>query len=155
MRIFGVLLMVLTLAACDPNRVYEQNVDLEDAIWVKDQKVAFDIEITGANQAYNLYANIRNAQHYPYSNLYYQFELSDTTGKVLEKKLQHLSLFEVKTGEPLGSGLGDVFDHQQLILQNFQFPAAGKYHLTFEQFMRVDTLPLIVSMGARVETIQK
>lgn len=155
MRFLGIISLVFLFTACDPSRVFEDNQDLENGIWVKDQKVAFRFDIEDANQAYNIYANIRNAQHFPYRNLYYQFQLADTSGVVLKKELKNIDLFEAKTGKPFGSGLGDVFDHQQLIIDEFNFPNAGQYELTFEQYMRVDTLSLIMSMGTRVESHKK
>jgi gliding motility-associated lipoprotein GldH len=61
-------------------------------------------------------------------------------------------LFDAKTGKPFGkSGIGDLYDHQFLLLQDYQFITAGKYHLELEQFMRQDTLPGILAVGVRVE----
>jgi len=151
MRYFWLLGLVVVLFACDTNRVYETNTDLADEQWTKDQIVSFDFDIEDANQAYNLYANIRNAQHYPYHNLYYQYELRDSVGTGLKKELQNIILFEPKTGEPFGEGLGDIFDHRQLLLEQFKFPAPGSYSMSLQQYMRNDTLPLIMSVGVRVE----
>ena len=61
-------------------------------------------------------------------------------------------LFDAKTGKPSGkSGIGDLYDHRFLLLQNYQFPKPGKYKIVLEQFMRMDTLPGIVAIGIRVE----
>lgn len=149
------LLGIATLLyACDPARVYEKNEDLENQQWIKNQKVFFEFVIPDASQAYNIYANLRNAQHYPFHNLYYQYELMDSAGRIVVKQLNNILLFEPKTGKPFGTGLGDVFDHRQMLLENYHFPAEGTYQMNMEQYMRTDSLPLILSVGVRVELVQ-
>lgn len=154
-RSIWLLIAMGALAACDPNRIYEENKDLDGSFWHKDSLVQFSFQIPDINTGYNLYANIRNAQHYPFYNLYYQYTLTDSSGTLLEKQLQDIHLFDPKTGEPFGAGLGDLFDHRQLLLEDYQFPEPGSYTLTLEQYMRRDSLPLILSMGARVEKAEE
>lgn len=142
---------LIMLISCDSGRVYEENKDFESAFWQKDSVPAFKFEIEDASVSYNILINIRNGFEYPFYNLYYQYELKDSLGHAIGKEMQEILLFDAKTGEPLGSGLGDLFDHQQPVLSNYQFPFEGDYTIEFTHFMRADTLPLIVSVGARVE----
>jgi gliding motility-associated lipoprotein GldH len=61
-------------------------------------------------------------------------------------------MFDAKTGAPNGtSGLGDIFDHQALLISGHKFPYAGIHKIKFEQFMRKDTLEGIFAVGVRVE----
>lgn len=148
----GILLFLIlfVIGSCDSDRVFEENTDLGE-YWAKEAVISFAFSIEDSLADYNLYTNIRNASSYPFHNLYYQYSLSDSSGRELSSELKNLTLFDPKTGEPYGSGLGDLFDHRQLILENFNFPTVGTYTLTFEQYMRMDTLPMILSVGARVE----
>ena len=66
-----------------------------------------------------------------------------------------LFLFDPKSGEPYGSGVGDLFDHSQPVLENYTFPASGDYKAELRQYMRLDTLPYILSVGWRVETVDQ
>jgi gliding motility-associated lipoprotein GldH len=143
--------VLIGLTACDPNRVLDDNQDFEEAFWHKDSIVSFTFEIPDVTKRYHIYTNIRNAQHYPFYNLYYRYSLIDSSNQVIVQKLQGIDLFDPKTGEPRGSGLGDLFDHRQLILEDYAFASTGTYSISFEQYMRRDSLPLILSMGARVE----
>ncbi len=154
MKVLGAMGLLLALCSCDPNRILDDNRDLEGAFWHKDSVVSFDFEIEDLSTGYNVYANIRNAQHYPFYNLYYRYAILDTDGNEISQKLENLNLFDPKTGEPFGSGLGDLFDHRQLILENYNFPAAGNFTITLTQYMRRDSLPLIQSIGARVEKVE-
>jgi gliding motility-associated lipoprotein GldH len=61
-------------------------------------------------------------------------------------------LFDASSGEPFGnSGLGDIYDHQFLLLKDYQFKKPGKYVMTFEQLMRTDTLQGVLAVGLRIE----
>ncbi|WP_254245004.1 gliding motility lipoprotein GldH [Hymenobacter sp. BRD67] len=59
-----------------------------------------------------------------------------------------------KTGEPLGAGTGDIFDHQFLALKQQHFARPGAYKLTLEQYMRQNQLPGIMAVGVRVAKIK-
>jgi len=154
MRYIGLLICGFVLFSCDTNRVLDDNRDFDEAFWHKDSVVSLEFEIEEVGSAYNIYANIRNAQNYPFYNLYYKYTLSGSEGGELEQALENINLFDPKTGEPYGDGLGDLFDHRQLILENYRFPEAGRFSIKLEQFMRRDSLPLILSVGARVEQVE-
>lgn len=143
--------LILLLWACDSGRVYEKNSDFKNGLWLKDSVRYFQFDISDPDLKYNLYVNVRNNQDYAFYNLYYQYVLSDTLGQTLADNLENINLFDPKTGEPQGDGLGDVFDHRQQILKAFLFPYAGKYNLSLQQYMRQDSLPKIESVGVRVE----
>jgi gliding motility-associated lipoprotein GldH len=155
MRLFALsFLCSVLLAACHNERVFEQNEDLVDQTWLVKTKPAFDFVIQDTSIAYNLYCNIRNEVSYPKANLYFTYYLKDSSGMTLEKKLMTEFLFDKKTGKPFGkSGLGDIYDHQIAILKNYKFKAPSKYAVTFEQFMRADSLQGILAVGLRVEKV--
>lgn len=152
MRFFLSLVgLVVLLSGCDVNRVYEKNTDLTNRVWLEDSVVAFDVRLADASLPYTIYANVRNGSSYPFYNLYMQYSIIDSTGREVKKNLENLILFKPKTGEPYGSGLGDVFDHQIPILKNYYFPDVGNYTVRMQQYMRRDTLEEIYSVGVRVE----
>ncbi|MEQ8470627.1 MAG: gliding motility lipoprotein GldH [Marinoscillum sp.] len=151
MKHFIWVTLFFVLVACDSNRVFEENEDLTDRVWLEENILDFEFEIEDATKDYSIYANIRNTKDYPFYNLYYHYSLLDSLGKPLKKDLMNIDLFHPKTGEPYGSGLGDMFDHQQVVLSPFSFPDAGRYTIRMEQYMRRDSLHNVVSVGVRVE----
>ena len=132
-------------------RLYETNTELPDKFWVADSVLAFDFEVTDSNIAYNLYINIRNTVSYPFENIYVTYYLKDSLQNELGTDLVNYDLFDPKTGQPYGDGLGDIFDHQFLLLKNHRFDLAGVYTFELQQYMRMDTLPEILAAGIRVE----
>ena len=147
----GFLLLHMVTSCSDPNRIYERNVDFSNNLWLADSIAEFEFEIADTRQSYNLHYNVRNSISYPYHNLYVQYTLEDSLGNTLSKALQNMDLFDPVTGRPLGEGLGDIFDHRILAIADQQFPKQGWYRFKVQQFMRQDSLPLIMSMGLRVE----
>lgn len=153
MRVNLFFLFAFLLWSCDSNRLHEKNYDFEDQAWLSSDQPAFDFDVTDTVKAYNLYCNIRNSIDYPYSRIFINYSLQDSTGASLSKNMISAFLFEEKTGKPLGSsGLGDVYDQQVLILKNLQFKKTGRYRLKYEQFMRTDTLKGILAVGFRLES---
>jgi gliding motility-associated lipoprotein GldH len=156
MRVCVVLFFLgLLVAACGgDNRVYEKYVDFEDRHWLVSQAPEFEFEILDTQARYDIVGNIRNEVSYPWSRIFITYYLKDSTGTQLHKNLLGNYLFDAKSGKPLGtSGLGDIYDHQLLLLGNYQFPKPGKYTMKLEQFMRKDTLDGILAVGLRVEKI--
>jgi gliding motility-associated lipoprotein GldH len=145
-RIFLIGLPIL-IAGCSRNKIYDRIKDLPDRSWPKNQSVDFQFNITDTRPGYDLYYNIRNSILYKYYNLYLSCTLEDTLGNVLETKLSDFNLFDPKTGKPLGDGLGDLFDHQFVFLDNYHFNNPGIYRLHVNQYMREDILMEIMSVG--------
>ncbi|NML67811.1 gliding motility lipoprotein GldH [Hymenobacter sp. RP-2-7] len=156
----AVLASVALLTACDPNRIYEENVDLKSPtgdpyVWDVQQRPAFTFNIADPAARYDVYFNVRNASGYGFYNLYIKHTLTGPTGRLVGPALLHqLVLMNPKTGEPLGSGAGDIFDHEFLALRQVKFPRAGTYKLTLEQYMRQNKLPGIMDVGIRVEKMK-
>ncbi len=152
MRIVIIFFLLGLLCSCDPDRLYEQNTELEHRYWRADESIAFDFKIVDASQPYNIYYNIRNSLEYPYARLFIQYTLADSSGMQVDKKLNAQFLFDQKTGKPFGhSGIGDIFDHQFLIMEKYTFKYPGKYQLMIEQYNRQDTLMGVLAVGARIE----
>ncbi|WP_034256528.1 gliding motility lipoprotein GldH [Adhaeribacter aquaticus] len=151
-QFFAVLITLFTffLSACDNNRVYEENIDLANNNWRIEDKKSFDFEIKDTSKSYNIYFNIRNVLSYEFYNLYVSQTLTDPDGQILYTRLHEMYLMDRKTGEPLGSGAGDIFDHTFLAIKNQKFSKEGKYNIRLTQYMRKNPLPGIMAVGIKV-----
>ena len=138
------------LTACDPNRVFEENTDFPNYSWDVQQKPAFTFAIEDTTARYDVYFNVRHASAYGFYNLYVKHSLTGPAGQVGQPLLHQMLLLDPKTGEPKGSGTGDIYDTQLLALPNQRFAKPGNYTLTLEQYMRQAQLPGLMAMGIRV-----
>ncbi|MBF9236298.1 gliding motility lipoprotein GldH [Hymenobacter sp. BT683] len=150
LRLTMVAGLLCMLTACDPNRVFEQNIDFPDSSWDVQQKPAFTFAIEDTTATYDVYFNVRHASAYGFYNLYVKHTLVGPAGRVGPPLLHQMLLMDPKTGEPKGSGTGDIYDIQILALPKQRFAKPGSYTLTLEQYMRQDQLPGLMAMGVRV-----
>lgn len=152
--VFCVALIAFIVVSCDSNRVYEKNVDFKDRTWKITEPASFEFQITDTTKKYNLLMDVRNSIEYPYARLFVNFDLKKDK-EIFSKELISFYLFDQKTGKPFGtSGIGDIYDHQFSILKNKAFKK-GTYQVTFQQFMRQDTIPGILAVGLRIETVNE
>lgn len=155
MRTLTLIVLFFVLISCDSSRIYEDYSDLEEGFWHMDSIQSFSFEIKDPEKEYNILATFRNGSRYPFYNIYFQYTLLDSTKNTVDQQLKEFNFFDPKTGEPYGSGLGDLFDHAVPLEENYQFEYAGTYSIQLQQFMRMDTLPFIMSVGARVEMVEQ
>ncbi len=142
--------LLLLLTTCDPNRVFEQNIDFPKYSWDVQQKPAFTFAIADTMARYDVYFSVRHAASYGFYNLYVKHTLMGPAGAVGPPLLHQMLLMDAKTGEPKGTGTGDIYDIQFLALANQHFSRPGNYTLTLEQYMRQDQLPGLMAVGVRV-----
>ena len=143
------------LSACkEEGVIFEDNESIKEGKWAVEKPLKLNFEITDTSKAYNLYYNIRNELSYPYYNVYVTYYLHYPDGKKVDSLLQDIVLFHPNTGEPYGMGTGGIREHQLPVFQNFKFKQKGKYTYEFKQFMRVNPLKGILSMGLRIEDAQ-
>jgi gliding motility-associated lipoprotein GldH len=149
----------MLLWSCESNRLFEENKTITERSWKVTEPVSFTFSIEDVTIPYNIYYNIRNTSDYPVSRIFIKYSLTDSTGNVISAKLDSRFLFDQKSGKPFGeSSIGDLFDHQFLLLENYQFTNSGKYTLTLSQETREgtaqekdSTLKGIVAVGMRLE----
>lgn len=152
--------LVLLLASCNTNTVYSKYESIDaDKGWAKNQQIRFDVDITDTLSRNNIYINVRNADSYPYRNL---FLFLHTTYPDGNKKTDTLEcLLSDEKGQWLGKGAGDLWDNTIPFKRNVKFPLAGKYTFSFEQAMRagnqaaIDPLPLILDIGITIEKAEQ
>lgn len=142
-------LFVLLFVGCDGERVYESDYDFEDQSWHMDSIPSFEFQIDEV-RGNDVLLKIRNSLDFPFRNCYMTFYLEDSVGNVLSSDLVNFQLFDETTGKPFGKG-NSVFQHNETILSNYDFPAPGTYRLRVAQYMRKTSLDGTYSIGVRIE----
>lgn len=135
--------------ACDPRRVYEQNVHLENNQWYRDEPLVFEIPVRDTLHRHNIYINLRHSGAYRFSNIYL-FVKTTAPSEAVRKDTLEIMLAR-PDGEWLGKGLGDILDYQRIYLQNVKFPYKGKYFMELRHAMRPDPLEHVLDAGIRIE----
>ena len=155
-KIVACFFVVCILVSCNKNVVYSkyERID-ENKGWPAKQMINFETEMTDTNQLYDVYINVRNAETYPFKNLFMFLHTTYPDGKTSVDTIECILANE--QGKWLGKGLGDLYDNNILFKKNAHFKHAGKYKFGFEQAMRygnkneIDPLLLIMDVGITIE----
>ena len=151
---FSLFVLILLLASCDRNRIYEENKSIEGEKWHIDSVVFFEPEIFDTIMPVNVYMNIRNGGGYKYSNLFLFVNTIFPNGKKITDTVE--CVLSGKNGW-YGTGIGGVWNHQILYKRKVRFPLKGIYRIEFEQAQRfgeeayIPELHHILDVGLRIE----
>ena len=145
--------VVMVICACDPDRIYESNVEIPDEGWQRAERARFEAEITDTVSPCNIYINVRNNSDYKYMNLWLFVDTYSPLGTV-ERDTVEIMLADHR-GKWQGHGLGAKFDLRMVFRKNVRFPAAGKYIFMYEQAMRDEPVTGIDDIGLRIEKVKK
>lgn len=135
--------------SCDSNRVYEENVAINNNEWDIKQVVKLETQITDNLSKNDIYINVRNGGNYNYSNLFLFITTTMPTGKKITDTLECVLANE--NGKWLGKGTGHIIDNRIPFKRNIVFPDTGKYIFEIEQAMRMEKLPEVYDIGLRIE----
>jgi gliding motility-associated lipoprotein GldH len=142
------LFSFLFFSSCDNTRIFEQNQAIPEIGWSSKNVLKFDVDVANIKVPTNFYINVRNADGYPYSNLFLFIKTKFPNGKMSNDTLECILANE--NGKWIGKGLGDIYDNQIPFKRNVRFPEAGKYTFEIQHAMRMDTIPLIMDVGLRI-----
>jgi gliding motility-associated lipoprotein GldH len=151
MKIFVNIILsgILFFSACDTDRVFEENKEIEEYKWFVDAPQSFQVLIDDTATAYNFYINVRNAGYYRYRNVFMFINTHFPAGQIQRDTLE--CILASPDGEWLGDGLGDIYDNRILFKKGVRFPVGGEYKFELIQAMRVDPIDGIMDVGIRIE----
>lgn len=148
----GLLLALILFIGCRSISMFENVIDIQKGAWNKTQGVRFDVPVVDTINGYNLYLEIRNANDYPYSNLFL-FVTTHSPNKAIKKDTLEITLADDK-GKWLGKGLGGIRSNEIMFKNNIRFPVAGYYKVEVNQGMRDDVLKGIIDVGLKIERVK-
>lgn len=140
--------------SCNQNKIFDDYSEIPSGVWSQDSLVNFNFNVPKNSVDYSINYNIRYAISYPYYNLYISYYLEDSVGNIISTELQEIILFDKKTGEPIGDGLGDLYDLKVESFKKVSFPYSGEYKFKVKQFMRTNDLSGIMSFGLMVDKLK-
>lgn len=145
------VILVIVLQGCDPNRVFDKTLPLENAAWDRNQIAKFEVDITDTTSYYNVFVNLRNAGQYNYRNIYLFTQIKSPDGKYARDTAEFI--LADGRGNWQGKGIGDIWEYQFPYKQNVMFPKKGSYIIELEQAMRDKELKYITDIGVRIEKV--
>ena len=155
-KYLGVVACLLFLASCDKSLVYSDYKSTDGGSWAQDEVIKFQFNAPDTVNSYNLFFNIRNDDHFPYSNLFLIAAMNFPDGKVVQDTLEYQ--MALPDGSWLGKGAGSIKENALWYKENIVFPFNGVYTLELVHAMRkngsvdgIQNLPGITDIGLEIK----
>jgi len=147
---------IISLIACDKNRVFDRYSSVGTSGWDKENLVGFQFDIMDSISYYDLFIQVRNTSEFEYSNLYLIAELQYPSGFHQVDTLEYRMTDSY--GHWLGAGFTDIKENKLFFKEKFRFPEIGIYEVIIQQAMRkrdelegIQSLKGISDVGFRIE----
>jgi gliding motility-associated lipoprotein GldH len=138
---------LVLICSCDnPQYLFREDTLIENETWHVNNQLPFYFTVTDTQEMYLIGFNICYTKNYPMQNIYLFLHTVFPNGMRAHDTID-VDLFSPE-GKPLGKGTESI----ELLkyFSRVQFPVSGRYTMSLEQAMRIDTLPGIISMGLYV-----
>ncbi len=143
------LLLLVSLFACKPGRIYESYHKFDKYTWNRFDKVRFNIPVEEGGITGDIVFTVRHITQYPYPNLPVNVILYTPSG---EERIKELDIIlKDSTGKFTGSVAGDLWDEEVVLWPQFYFTEAGEYILEFENLIPKMGIPGLVDVGVYVK----
>lgn len=148
-KILGAILFIgLTIVSCQQPVLVDKFIEIPDRSWDYTHQPEIDVNVQNRNTAYRVYVNFRHNNQYEYSNVFL----------LIHQKAGETQRVELTLAEPdgrwTGKQSGDIYTHQELIMDQFRFPDTGRFVFSMEQNMRENPLKGAVAAGLRIEEVK-
>ena len=153
---FLTIFSVLLLSSCDNNYVYGEDKDIPIDGWQKDSTLIFETDsLTELPSIIKIGVNIRNTTDYLYRNLYLFLEI-EIPGRTIPIRDTINHDFMTPDGYWKDGVEGATIKESTLYYPYaIQNPEKGIYKIKVQQAMRDELLRDIISIGVRIEKLDR
>ncbi len=146
-------LLLLCFGACGDNYLYETTKEIPNGVWTYRDTLNFQFDIADTSARYNLYVEFAHADTFPHQNLYLRLKTRFPDGR----RVSDVKSFDFFSAQGVSNGTcsNGKCRVQLNLKQKTRFPQPGTYAITFEQYMRRDSVPGVASIGMAIEKIKK
>lgn len=148
------LLLFSGFACCNSDFSHTQIKEIPVSGWNKDSVLTYDFKVEGPIAPVDFLYQVQFNEDYSFENIWLDYSLIGPKGEILTASRDNLTLFEPKTGKPLGVGGKNRIFLDAYFLKGVRLKDTGRYQLKLKQYMRQDHLLGIQSMGLKVRPIE-
>lgn len=150
MRNFLLLFLSGLLFSCSHDAYYQEYVDFKSTQWNQDSIVEFKVKVEDISRPFMVGVELRHNDDYPYSNLYLFRTISSSDGIEYTDTVNYT--LANPSGAWVGKGMGAVKTMKYpFARKTLQLNHPGEFTFTFQQGMRDENLPGILSLGLSLE----
>lgn len=144
-KILFAIAVIIMLASCGNNKLYDESVVIPEAKWDNENMPYFNVIVDDTLADYAFYLNVRHLENYRYSNLFVFMHTEFPNGNVTHDTIE--CMLAMPDGRWMGKGSGTFRSAKVLLNPALRFPLKGDYHFEIEQAMREKELKGITDIG--------
>lgn len=154
MRIaIGIFLLAILLGSCGEADFFNESRPIEGQSWAYKNKLSFTVDVTDTISPFNVFIDFRNNDNYPYSDIYFFFDIDFPNGKHANDTIFYPVMDRM--GKWHGKNSGSIVDNHILIKPNIIFPLKGKYTMHIRHAMRDENLAGVEDVGLSISSNTK
>ena len=143
-------LALLTITACNPNRVFEsRSSDFPDYRWYKNVPVGFTVSIEDTVSEHKLYATLRHVYGYQFTTMEISLEVTPPSGQSTLKPYT-LQVMD-DDGKYLADCSGDLCDLEMLLEEHVVFTEPGDWKFEITCNMDLPYVPNVMEFGVIID----
>jgi gliding motility-associated lipoprotein GldH len=147
-RLLPLFLMILFLSSCQNNKVFEQRHNFDDMKWNRFKSITFEFDIKDTESKYDIMMMLRHHTVYAEPDLRLTLALYTPSG---ERRLKDVILpIRNADGSFRSSGMGDLWDLEQVAFSGYSFNEKGHYKLEIENRMDKFDTPGVMEFGIKI-----
>jgi gliding motility-associated lipoprotein GldH len=136
------ILPLLILSSCGPKKIFEDHIKTENLSWNRFQVFEFDVSIEDISTGYDLVFALRHITDIPHDKL--DINLSFETPNGERRSRDYSITIRDKDGKLLGDGLGELWDLEVTLWDNFIFREPGNCKIELRSRMtKLETLGIL------------
>ena len=151
--LFITIIGVLVLSACDPSNIYEKHLQTNNLQWHTDDIKSFTVNIDDTALYYDLHTAVRYIDNCPYPEITVKMTVNYNNNSVIEK--EGVVNIKDKDGEYIGDVSGNMWDCDNIIIDNYKFNHTGEYIVTIQAVNPEKVYSLIQDVGLIVKKVEK
>jgi gliding motility-associated lipoprotein GldH len=141
-NILFLALCCLALSGCDKNKVFEKHHEIALLQWGKANKAVFEVDVQDIESPMDVIVELRHSAGITYGDISLAVRWKLPSGKESGENYV-IPIRDRKTGNLLGSAMGDMCDTQSVIMQGFKFPETGRYVYEISHTMKEDVIQIL------------
>lgn len=144
MRTFtGIIIVIaIMLTSCGPGTIFHEYESMDNYSWNRFQVVEYDVPIEDISTGYDIILTIRHIEQIPHDKILVNFTFYTPSGEM--RTMDHDIRLRSPEGKLLGDGMGDFWDLQVMMREDFRFNEEGTCKFEIHNRMpRVQTIGIV------------
>tara|TARA_B100001057_G_C22679951_1_gene883355 strand:+ start:587 stop:1063 length:477 start_codon:yes stop_codon:yes gene_type:complete len=151
--LFAIVFIAFLISCSDKNTIVSEYVDIPNSKFSFLDTVNFKVPINDTVNNHDIFLQLRTSTDYKWSNMFIFSDIVFPNGKIRSDTFQ--IFITDKNGHWTGNKSGAMVNFNHYLYRNIKFPIKGEYQFKFNQAMRDTILNEVISLGLKINKLDK